>query len=132
MPPLRHLAKGVLQVEEAPRRSPNATPPEVVSKILYLRQNDHFGPRKNCDYLARIHNIAIAGSSLHRIRCKHGMNRLPGNQKHQQHAKRWLRYEKAQPGHRLQVDVKFLERIPGKRSGSTSSPPSTTARAFVS
>ena len=28
---------------------------------------------------------------------------------------RWQRYEKPQPGHRLQVDVKFLERIPGSR-----------------
>jgi transposase InsO family protein len=43
------------------------------------------------------------------------MRRLPANQKHQHHAKRWKRYEKPQPGHRLQVDVKFLERIPGTR-----------------
>jgi len=28
---------------------------------------------------------------------------------------RWKRYEKARPGHRLQTDVKFLERIPGTR-----------------
>ena len=41
------------------------------------------------------------------------MNRLPANQKHQPHGKRWQRYEKPQPGHRLQLDVKFLERIPG-------------------
>lgn len=32
-----------------------------------------------------------------------------------QHTKRWKRYEKQQPGHRLQMDVKFLERIPGTR-----------------
>ncbi len=45
------------------------------------------------------------------------MDRLPANQKHQPHRKHWKRYEKAQPGHRLQMDVKFLERIPvtGKR-----------------
>jgi transposase InsO family protein len=43
------------------------------------------------------------------------MNRLPANQKHQPHGKRWQRYEKPQPGHRLQVDVKFLERLPGSR-----------------
>ena len=46
---------------------------------------------------------------------RHGMNRLPANQKHQPHGKRWQRYEKPQPGHRLQLDVKFLERIPGTR-----------------
>jgi hypothetical protein len=29
------------------------------------------------------------------------------------HELRWKRYEKPQPGHRLQLDVKCLERIPG-------------------
>lgn len=41
------------------------------------------------------------------------MQRLPANQKHRSPAARWIRYEKPQPGHRLQLDVKFLERIPG-------------------
>jgi len=44
------------------------------------------------------------------------MNKLPANQKFRQHVKRWKRYEKPQPGHRLQMDVKFLERIPGKKT----------------
>jgi hypothetical protein len=52
---------------------------------------------------------------VHRVLQRHGMNRLPSSQKHRPHAKRWQRYEKPQPGHRLQMDVKFLERIPGTR-----------------
>ena len=40
---------------------------------------------------------------------------LRQSQKHQPHGKRWQRYEKPRPGHRLQLDVKFLERIPGTR-----------------
>jgi hypothetical protein len=28
------------------QRSPRATPPDVISKILYLRQQYHFGPRR--------------------------------------------------------------------------------------
>ena len=43
------------------------------------------------------------------------MHRLPANLKHRPHARRWQRYEKPLPGHRLQIDVKFLERIPGTR-----------------
>ena len=39
------------------------------------------------------------------------MNRLPTSQRHQSHAKRWKRYEKPQPGLRVQMDVKFLGRI---------------------
>ena len=96
-----------------PHASPHATARDVVSKILYLRQHYHFGAGRIAAYLRRFHQIAIAVSTVHRILTRHGMARLPANQKHQPHGKRWQRYEKPQPGHRLQIDVKFLERIPG-------------------
>ena len=53
------------------------------------------------------------------------------NHKYRRDAHRWTRYEKAQPGHRLQVDVKFLERIAGTRRRFYQSPPSTMAPAFA-
>jgi transposase InsO family protein len=106
-------AVGLADRPSTPHRSPNATSREVISKILYLRQTYHFGPGKIADYLKRFHQQSLAVSSVHRILARHGLNRLPSNQKHRPHAKRWQRYEKPLPGHRLQVDVKFLERIPG-------------------
>lgn len=111
-----HGQAGLGDRARVPHRSPRATPPEVVSKILYLRQHDHFGAGRIAAYLARFHQIAIATSSVHRILTRHGMPRLPANQKHRSHSRRWRRYEKPQPGHRLQLDVKFLERIPGTRT----------------
>lgn len=114
----RFDAQGTAGLRDRPRRphrSPRATPSAVVSKILYLRQTYHFGPGKIADYLKRFHEIAVARSSVHRILGRHGLNRLPGNQKHRPHRLRWQRYEKPLPGHRLQLDVKFLERIPGTR-----------------
>jgi transposase InsO family protein len=110
-----HGAAGLCDRPRSPQHSPQATPVDVVRKILYLRQQYHFGPGKIADYLKRFHQVSVARSSVHRILSKHGMNRLPANQKHRPHAKRWQRYEKPQPGHRLQIDVKFLERIPGTR-----------------
>jgi transposase InsO family protein len=110
-----HGEVGLADRPSTPHRSPRATPAAVVSKILYLRQHYHFGPGKIADYLTRFHQLSLAVSSVHRILRRHGMNRLPASQKHRSHAKRWQRYEKAQPGHRLQLDVKFLERIPGTR-----------------
>jgi len=98
-----------------PHRSPTAFSPNVIRKVLYLRQHYHFGPGRIADYLRRFHQVSLAVSSVHRILVRHDMNRLPANQKHRAHAKRWKRYEKPQPGHRLQIDVKFLERIPGTR-----------------
>ena len=111
-----HGEAGLCDRPRTPKRSPRATAQEVVSKILYLRQHYHFGPGRIAAYLKRFHQVTIAVSSVHRILGKHGMSRLPANQKHRPHAKRWKRYEKAQPGHRLQMDVKFLERIPGSRT----------------
>jgi transposase InsO family protein len=110
-----HGEAGLSDRPSAPHRSPGATPPQVVSKILYLRQHYHFGPGRIADYLKRFHQLAPAVSSVHGILVRHGMNRLPANQKHRPHRQRWQRYEKPQPGHRLQMDVKFLERIPGTR-----------------
>ena len=63
----------------------------------------------------RFHGLSIACSSVHRILIQHGLNRLPANQKRRPIGHAWRRYEKPQPGHRLQLDVKFLERIAGSR-----------------
>jgi hypothetical protein len=46
-----------------PQVSPNATRTEVVGKILYLRQHDHFGPAKIAMYLRRYHDITISPSA---------------------------------------------------------------------
>jgi transposase len=108
-----HEAAGLCDRSRAPRHSPRATPAAVVSKMLYLRQTYHFGAGRIADYLKRFHQVAVATSTVHRLLGQHGMGRLPANQKHRSHGKRWQRYEKPQPGHRLQMDVKFLERIPG-------------------
>ena len=104
---------GLCDRARTPRCSPRATERDVVSKILYLRQQSHFGAGRIAAYLLRFHAIAIATSSVHRILTRHGMPRLPANQKHTPHSKRWQRYENPQPGHRLPLDVKCLERIPG-------------------
>jgi hypothetical protein len=43
--------------------SPRATSSAVVSKILYLRQQYHFGPGRIAAFLERFHQITIACSS---------------------------------------------------------------------
>jgi transposase InsO family protein len=59
-------------------------------------------------YLARYHEVTISTSGVWRILKRLDMNRLPSSQRHKPHAKRWQRYEKPQPGHRVQIDVKFI------------------------
>ncbi len=74
-------------------RSARATPAEVVTKIVYLRQQYHFGPGKIADYLKRFHGVSVTCASVHRILCLHGMNQLPASQKYRRQAHRWIRYE---------------------------------------
>jgi transposase InsO family protein len=66
-------------------------------------------------YLQRYHDITVSSSGVWRILKRLNINRLPYNQRYKSHETRWRRYEKPEPGHRLQVDVKFLERIPDTR-----------------
>ncbi len=98
-----------------PLHSPRATNPEIIAKIVYLRQTYHFGPWKIQMYLQRYHDISVSRSGVWRILKRLNMNCLPYNQRYKRHKERWKRYEKPEPGHRIQVDVKFLERIPGTR-----------------
>ena len=114
----RYEAEGVAGLRDRSRRplnSPRATELEVVGKILYLRQNYHFGPQKIAMYLARYHDIQISTSGVWRILKRVGMNRLPASQRHKRHEKRWQRYEKPLPGHQVQIDVKFIEPLKGSR-----------------
>jgi transposase InsO family protein len=114
----RYEADGVAGLRDRSKRpltSPRATEIEVVGKILYLRQNYHFGPQKIAMYLARYHDIEISTSGVWRILKRVGMNRLPASQRHKRHEKRWQRYEKPLPGHQVQIDVKFIEPLKGSR-----------------
>jgi transposase InsO family protein len=96
-----------------PHHSPSATNAEVVGKIIYLRQSYHFGPGKISMYLKRYHDVCISPSGVWRILFRLDLNRLPASQKHTSHKKRWKRYEKQQPGHAVQVDVKFITPVGG-------------------
>ncbi|MCF7547610.1 IS481 family transposase [Pseudonocardia sp. WMMC193] len=104
--------EGLRDRSHRPHHSPNATEAEVVEKIVHLRRHYHFGPAKIVMYLARYHDVTISVSGVWRILKRLGLNRLPASQRYQRHDRRWKRYEKAQPGHRVQIDVKFIEALP--------------------
>jgi len=98
-----------------PHVSPKATRVEVVGKIIYLRQTYHFGPHKIAMYLKRYHDIELSPSGIWRILHRLDMSRLPSLQRYRRHRERWKRYEKPEPGHRVQIDVKFIAPLPGSR-----------------
>ena len=79
-----------------------------MGKIVHLRQNYHFGPQKISMYLKRYHELTISISGVWRILKRLELSRLPSSQRYKRLERRWQRYEKPQPGHQLQVDVKFV------------------------
>ena len=108
-----HGLDGLRDRSHRPKISPNATRTEVVGKILYLRQHYHFGPARIAMYLKRYHDIQISNSGVWRILKRLELNRLPASQRHKRHDRRWKRYEKPLPGHRVQIDVKFIGPLAG-------------------
>ena len=110
-----HGVDGLRPRSRRPHTSPNATSGEVIGKIVYLRQTYHFGPEKISMYLKRYHDIQVSRSGVWRILKRLEMNRLPSSQRYKRHVDRWKRYEKPQPGHRVQIDVKFVAPLKGTR-----------------
>jgi transposase InsO family protein len=107
--------EGLRPRSRRPLRSPNATSGEVIAKIVYLRKSYNFGPEKISMYLKRYHDLQVSRSGVWRILRRLEMNRLPASQRYRRHVDRWKRYEKPQPGHRVQIDVKFIAPIKGLR-----------------
>jgi transposase InsO family protein len=108
-----HGLDGLRDRSHRPQVSPNATRTEVVGKIIYLRQHYHFGPARIAMYLRRYHEVQISSSGVWRILKRLQLNRLPASQRHKRHDRRWQRYEKPLPGHRVQLDVKFIQPLAG-------------------
>lgn len=98
---------GLVNSKSCPQNPKLRTPAEIEDKIIYLRQHYHFGQLRISWYLWRYHQIKISAADVYHVLKRHGMNRLPQNQR-----KRSIpipqRYEKQVPGHHVQVDVKFL------------------------
>jgi transposase InsO family protein len=98
-----------------------------VEKIVHLRRTYHFGPTKISMYLKRYHDVAVSRSGVWRILKRLGLNRLPASQRYQRRDRKWKRYEKQQPGHRVQIDVKFVEPLTTAAASTTAGSSAGTA-----
>lgn len=99
---------GLIDKKRTPKNSPHKTPPEIEEQIVYIRKNYYFGQQRISWYLARYHNYKIAPSTVRMVLVRNGLNKLPQKQRKRTIAARFKRYEKQVPGHRIQIDVKFL------------------------
>jgi transposase InsO family protein len=82
-------------------------------------------------YLQRYHEVAVSRSGVWRILKRLGLNRLPASQRYQRRDRKWKRHEKQQPGHRVQIDVKFIEPLASAAASTTGNSADTAARPPV-
>lgn len=89
-------------------------PHDIVQTILMLRHQRGYGPARMSYYLKKKYNWFVSTTTIWHIYKRHGLNRL----RYKKYWKRYpQRYSKEIPGERLQMDVKFLEKLghEGKR-----------------
>jgi transposase InsO family protein len=103
----RWLAEGEVGLEDRssrPRRCPHQTPRRIEDRIVRIRQRRKLGP-------ARIASIVgMPASTVHRVLCRHGMNRLAWMDRPTGQVIRRIHTDR--PGELVHVDVKKLGRIP--------------------
>jgi transposase InsO family protein len=82
-------------------------PADIEEKILHLRKTYYLNQLRISWYLKRYHGIKVSQGGVWCVLKRNGVNRLPQNQR-KRSMEQFKRYEKQVPGHRIQVDVKFL------------------------
>lgn len=107
--------KALINSKPCPENPKLRTRPEVEEKILYIRKNYYLGQQRISWYLERYHGIKISSSAVRNVLIRNGVNVLPRNQRKRTIASRYIRYEKKIPGHRIQIDVKFLDFVQDKK-----------------
>ena len=103
-------AKGesaLINSKPCPQNPKLRVPLEVEEMILHLRRTYYLGQLRISWYLKRYHDIKVSSAGVWCVLKRNGLNRLPQNQR-KRSMEQFKRYEKQVPGHRIQVDVKFL------------------------
>lgn len=104
---------GLVNSKPCPENPKIRVPQAIEEKILHLRQTYHLGPQRISWYLMRYHSIKVSPGGIRGVLLRHKLNRLPKNMR-KRSLPAFKRYEKQVPGHRIQVDVKFLDFIDAK------------------
>jgi transposase InsO family protein len=102
----REGAAGLIPKKPVAKSHPRQLSPDAVEKIIELRKTYHLGPERITWYLERYHGIHTSCSTVFRTLVRHDLRRLPkGTDRRALHTRR---YAKLEPGHHVQVDVKFV------------------------
>ncbi|MDV3908074.1 IS481 family transposase [Elizabethkingia anophelis] len=99
--------QGLINSKPWPENPKLITPKHIEDLILYLRKTYYFRQLRIKWYLSRYHGIEVSSGAVYNVLKRNDVNKLPQNMR-KRSIKTFKRYEKQVPGHRVQVDVKFL------------------------
>lgn len=69
---------------------------------MFRRKNRRLGIKRLRNELRRLHDICLSVDTIHKVLCRHGLNRL---KRPKLLRKSWKRYSRPLPGDRVQMDV---------------------------
>ena len=102
----RYRAEGEAGLADRSRRPLNSPGRRVHALleqlIIKLRRGRKLGIKRLRIELRRLHGIRLAIATIHKVLCRHGLNRLKRSRLVR---KRWKRYSRPIPGDRVQMDV---------------------------
>ena len=70
--------------------------------IVSMRKSRQLGIKRLRNELRRLHGMHLAVDTIHKVLCRHGLNRI---KRPKLARKRWKRYSRPVPGDRVQMDV---------------------------
>ena len=85
-----------------PHRSPSRRVFAEEQHIVSLRKSRGLGIKRLRNELRRLHDIRLSVDTIHKVLCRHDLNRL---KRPKLVRKRWKRYSRPLPGDRVQMDV---------------------------
>ena len=107
----KHGIEGLVPGKPIAKSHPRQLPPEVIEKILYLRQNYHFGPQRIAWYMERYHGVKTSCSSIYRTLVRHDLSRLPRNVGRRAIHTQRLSFKSLQPLLKRQFGYSFYKMI---------------------
>ena len=101
---------GLRNKSSRPHKIRRWLPKDIRETIIQLRLQRKYGPDRMSYYLKQKYNWFVSKNTVWRLYKEHGLNRLKYKRNWQRYPQR---YSKALPGDRVQVDVKFLDKLEG-------------------
>lgn len=103
--------EGLRGLSRRPHHLNYQIPQEIIDLILKIRAEKHYGARLMSLYLRKHYQVFISATGIHHIYRRYNLPKLRKGPQGSR-SKPYKRYNKALPGEVVQVDVKFVKKVP--------------------